>query len=82
MKLKVEETRLNGSRYYAVGMDFELASLEHRVQWFEIEDWCYKKFGERPMNEWPTAGDRWFANDRRFWFRDERDLSLFLMRWS
>jgi hypothetical protein len=83
MNILVAEKRLNGARYYAATPITLVAdiTLTHR-KWLDIEDWCYTNFGERPMNRWPDSGDRWFANDGAFWFRDEQDLMMFILRWT
>ena len=58
-----------------------------------METWCVDTFGDR-SNVWdittsysgepPTWRERgrWFANDRRFWFRNERDRTMFILRWT
>jgi hypothetical protein len=83
------EKRLNGSRYYSVRPVFEneFSSIsyyvhESRREWNKMDDWCANMFGERPFNTWPAAGERWFANDSSFWFRDEADKLLFMLKWS
>lgn len=82
MNFVLRESRVNGSRYYTVEMDLGLAGFLHSRRWQEVEDWCWTTFGPRPMNAWPEAGDRWFANNRKFWFREEKDLTLFLLKWQ
>ena len=52
--------------------------------WMDMEVWCLKTFG--PSDDvWDfkvcNVG-RWYKNDRKFWFRNERDRTLFIMRWS
>ena len=83
------EKRLNGSKYWLAKPNFmpEPGALNYNITltrraWNDMDDWCVSMFGERPMNVWPQAGDRWFANDSAFWFRDESDCLLFLLRWS
>ena len=29
----------------------------------------------------PEPLHRWYMNDRRFWFRDEKDRTMFILRW-
>ena len=29
---------------------------------------------------WPDCG-RWYMNDRKFWFRDEKDRTMFILKW-
>jgi hypothetical protein len=55
--------------------------------WWEMECWCHKIFGSTGSNMWgekgaPAPGERWYMNNRKFWFRNETDLTLFLLRWQ
>jgi hypothetical protein len=38
--------------------------------------WCVERFGPDERNK------RWTQNHDMFWFRDESDLTMFLIRWS
>lgn len=60
--------------------------------WLAMETWCVDTFGDR-SNVWDIttscSGEvqwrehgRWFANDRKFWFRNERDRTLFILKWT
>jgi hypothetical protein len=33
-------------------------------------------------NKAPELNARWYMNDRRFWFREEKDRNWFIMKWS
>ena len=55
--------------------------------WRAMSAWCRKSFGD-PAEVWkahefiwPDCG-RWYENDRRFWFRNERDRDWFIIRWQ
>ena len=37
-------------------------------------EWCQQQFGK--------AGVRWFEKKKKFYFKDERDMTLFILRWS
>ncbi len=37
-------------------------------------DWCEQQFGH--------SGHRWFANNNRFYFKNEGDMTMFVLRWS
>lgn len=50
--------------------------------WNEMDDWCAAQWGERPLNQWPCAQDRWFASNSAFWFRQPQDATAFLLRWQ
>jgi hypothetical protein len=72
-ELKTMEGRIHGAVYHVVE--------PIGGNWREMELWCTKSFG--PIsNVWDEELGRWYANDRKFWFRKERDRTLFIMRWS
>ena len=54
--------------------------------WIAMEKWCTETFGD-PSSVWNAFKEsdqlgRWYMNDRRFWFRNERDRNWFIMKWS
>jgi hypothetical protein len=73
------ERKVHGARYYTaepVGGN-----------WLEMESWALDTYGT-PGEIWPKEDfawpecPRWMMNDRKFWFRNEKDRTLFIMRWS
>jgi hypothetical protein len=52
--------------------------------WMDMEVWCLKTFGPSDdVWDFKTANvGRWYKNDRKFWFRNERDRTMFIVRWS
>lgn len=52
------------------------------IVWTEFENWCIESFGPTPKDGVWTADARWYANDGQFWFRDEKDRTMFVLRWS
>jgi hypothetical protein len=66
-------------QYYTVAPPMEGAP------WREMAEWCRDTFGASYGNIWATwqePGERWYSNNSKFWFRDEADLTCFLLRWS
>lgn len=37
-------------------------------------EWCTEHFGK--------SGTRWFEKKGKFYFKDEKDMTLFILRWS
>ena len=37
-------------------------------------EWCHENFGK--------SGARWFEKKKKFYFKDEKDMTLFILRWS
>lgn len=55
--------------------------------WIEMQEWCFTQFGDSGKHIWgepksPESAQRWYMNNRKFWFRDEKDRNWFIMRWS
>ncbi len=40
----------------------------------QATDWCKEYFG--------NSGSRWFEKGQKFYFKDEKDMTLFILRWS
>lgn len=48
---------------------------------YEVETWTTQTFGSR--GTWTLKGDeRWLASDRKYYFANEQDRTLFLMKWG
>jgi len=53
--------------------------------WIAMEKWCSETFGD-PSSVWNTFKEsdqlgRWYMNDRKFWFLDEKDRTMFILKW-
>lgn len=70
--ITVWETKLHGARICGARPD--------GGQWYEMEIWSCEKFGN-PGTIFEEEISRWYMNDRTFYFRDERDLTMFLLKW-
>jgi hypothetical protein len=78
--LVLSEGRVYGAKYYCVE--------PVGGSWIEMEGWCYDVFGNSGHNRiWeddtkaPTPLQRWYMNNRKFWFRDIKDRDWFVIRW-
>lgn len=54
--------------------------------WREMEAWCYETFGNAGDKLWgepkaPEPAQRWYMNNRKFWFRDDIDRMVFVLKW-
>jgi hypothetical protein len=72
--LVLSEGRVHGARYYCVE--------PIGGNWPDMEKWAIETFGA-VGSVWALdpPSKRWYANDRRFWFRNERDRTMFILRW-
>jgi hypothetical protein len=76
--LVLSEGTVYGSRYHCVepiGGD-----------WREMEQWSIKTYGEVGSvwraDKWvEEPAQRWYANNRKFWFRNEADRTMFILKW-
>lgn len=54
--------------------------------WPTMEAWCREKFGD-PGDMWESndwcwpEGARWLQNNSKFWFRNESDRTMFILKW-
>jgi hypothetical protein len=77
--LVLSEGQVYGSRYYCVE--------PVGGSWHEMEHWSHETFGGiAGVSIWaeekaPEPAQRWYMNNRKFWFRDEKDRTMFILRW-
>ena len=77
-ELKLSEGTVYGSRYYCVE--------PVGGNWAQMEIWCWEHFGHSEGSIWseekaPEPAQRWYMNNRKFWFRDEVDRTMFILKW-
>ena len=48
-------------------------------EWQAMSVWITDTMGN---SNWSVENARWVGSDRKYWFRDERDRTLFLLKWS
>lgn len=81
VELKLSEGTIYGSRYHTVE--------PVGGSWFEMEAWCFDTFGECGDKDkiWgeitvPQPSKRWYMNNRKFWFKEEKDRDWFVIKWN
>lgn len=78
--LMLNQGTVYGARYYTIE--------PIGGNWREMETWCYEVLGEtgsiwqETKNLAPEPHKRWYANNRKFWFRNEKDRTMFILRWA
>ena len=76
-RLILSEGTVYGSPYYCVE--------PVGGSWKEMELWCMQAFGETTGSIYgenvPEPAQRWYMNNRKFWFRDQADQLMFVMKW-
>lgn len=85
LALVLDEGRVYGARYY---------TIEPKISWdidkdwgtYEVyammEKWCAEIYGPTPEDGVWTPGARWYANNERFWFREQKDMEWFILKWG
>ncbi|CAB4221528.1 hypothetical protein UFOVP1636_350 [uncultured Caudovirales phage] len=48
-------------------------------EWQEMANWLVNTFGN---SNWLQENALWVGSDRKYWFRNEQDRTLFLLKWS
>jgi hypothetical protein len=60
---------------------------DKRSDWNTMMTWCEETFGPtgslwaETKSLTPEPNQRWYANNSRFWFLEEKDLNWFVLRW-
>ena len=84
MKLKCDEGKVFGARYYTVRPEFnfeDIVSISN-ITWNKMVEWCVETYGPTPSDGIWTPGARWYVNNRTFWFRKIEDRNWFMLRWQ
>lgn len=87
MVLKLSEGRVYGARYHTVEpeISWDLAGDWGSIDsWEQMEKWCISTFGPTSAmwGERVPVLHRWYMNNAKFWFRDQKDLEWFILKWS
>jgi hypothetical protein len=74
--LEYSEGRVAGARYLTV------APMNAEGKWGDMMQWMVNSFGPTHKDGAWIPDQRWYANNARFWFRDQKDRDWFVLRWS
>lgn len=74
-ELELDEGRVYGARYLTVHPN-------NSHHWNEMMAWMVHTFGPTAHDGVWTPGMRWYANNAKFWFRNQKDRDWFVLRWS
>jgi hypothetical protein len=69
------EGRVYGARYLTVHPN-------NGAHWNEMMAWMVETFGPTAHDGVWTPSMRWYANNAKFWFRNQKDLDWFVLRWG
>ena len=67
----------------AFGHDYlTVAPMNAEGKWSDMMEWMVTTFGPTAKDGVWTPDQRWYANNAKFWFRDQKDRDWFVLRWS
>lgn len=75
-RLEITEGTVFGQKYYCVE---PLGWIWRDFEFKDMQTWCEDTMGREPNSITPNL--RWYVNGGQFWFRDEADRTMFVMRW-
>lgn len=87
MQFELTEGRVFGARYYTVKPEFGREQFGWEPGWYnqhwnDMTAWCVETYGPTPEDGVWTPNSRWYANNAKFWFRNEVDRTLFVLKWQ
>ncbi len=59
-----------------------VAPMNAEGKWSDMMAWMVDTFGPTAKDGVWTADQRWYVNNAKFWFRNEKDFNWFVLRWS
>lgn len=85
-RVEVSDGTILGSHYHSakpIYDDGAYAISGRSEKWDKAVEWCVENFGTTRL-PWVNGGklERWYVNNSTFWFKNEEDLTLFLLRWA
>ena len=86
--LETSEKSYNGIDWYIVQPNMGGVFSKRKLIWEEMDEWCTNTMGQGITGVRKVRGDaweadcRWLTNGGKFWFRQEKDRTMFVLRWS
>lgn len=81
LKFLTETKMFDGEPYHSVSIEYDPIWKKQELC-IKMNVWCLDHFGPRAINNWPRNNDRWIVNKGAFWFKNEADRTLFILKWS
>ena len=75
-RLELSEGTVFGQKYYCVEPQ---GWIWRDFDWKDMVEWCESTMERESKTITPNL--RWYVNSGQFWFRDEADRTMFVMRW-
>lgn len=77
-RLELSEGTVFGQKYYCVEPQ---GWIWRDFEWKDMQEWCEATMDRTAKDGVWTPDQRWYVNGGKFWFRDEADRTMFLMKW-
>jgi len=77
-KLTASTGKVFGQDYYCVEPTGWI--WRNEIEWKDMVAWCEETMEREPDTITPNL--RWYVNGGMFWFRDETDRTMFMLRWA
>jgi hypothetical protein len=77
-RMEASEGTVFGQTYYCVK---PMGWIWRDFEWRDMQDWCTETMGPTPKDGVWTPNQRWYVNNEQFWFREEADRTMFMMKW-
>lgn len=86
-QLIFDQGTVYGQIYYTVAPVWDETPYGDNPTWSEMVQWCVDTFDKSETAIWgeskaPDPMERWYVNNAKFWFRDQRDRDWFTLRWA
>lgn len=75
-RLELTEGTVFGQKYYCVE---PLGWIWRDFEFKDMQAWCEETMEREPDTITPNL--RWYVSGGQFWFRDEADRTMFVMKW-
>ena len=82
MVIDRSEGQVYGARYWTVHPILQPVHYGDSVEWAAMMSWMVETFGPTAKDGVWTPEQRWYANNAKFWFCNEQDMLLFLLKWQ
>lgn len=87
MVISYERGNIYGKEYFVARPQLFHSVLHpanpHNTAWNNMLSWCIETFGPTSKEHNGHAPDqRWYVYSGSFWFKEEKDLEWFILKWS
>jgi hypothetical protein len=82
MKIQLSKYKWNSVEYITATRHPYCDDIVDRTTWDSIAQWCEQHYGPRGDPWARRTASRWYFNGGTVFFKQQSDLTLFLLRWA